>query len=125
MIGLVVVGGGLPVVAKCQRIHGVGEEGAGALAGLLQRGRDVERVGVTVDGAVDRAGRAPGDGVLMLDADGLAAGVAGSGALRPGLGLRDQRARLGEDVAGRGCSGRHGHVVLGLGAMSAHAMSSA
>ena len=45
VVGLVVVGGGFAVVAESQPAHGVGEESTGALARLLQRGWDVERVG--------------------------------------------------------------------------------
>ena len=102
MTGLVVVGGGFAVMAERQAGHGVGEDGAGTVPGPLQRGREVETVGVSVDRAVDRAGRAPGDGVLMLHADGLAVGVAGSGALCPCLGPGDECAGLDQDFAGCG-----------------------
>ena len=51
----------------------------------------------------------------MLDADGLALGVARAGALGPGFGRGDQRARLDEEVARRGSGGGHGHDASGLG----------
>ena len=126
VIGRIVVGGGLRVVAEGQRPHGVGEDGPGAFAGALQRRRDVQGIRMAVHGAVERAGGAPRDGVLVLDADGLAVGVARGGALGPGLGAGDQRARLDEEVARGGSGGGHGHgLPPGSGAESARAMSRA
>ena len=124
VIGFVVVGRGFRVVAEGQRPHRVGEDGPGLVASPLQGRRDLQGIRMAVHGAVDRAGGAPRDGVLVLDADGLAPGVARAGALRPGLGPGDQRAGLDQEVAGGG-SGGHGHDASGSGAESARAMSTA
>ena len=107
---------------SCESPHGVGEDLPGAVPGLLQRRRDVQGIRMMVHGAVEGAGGAPRDGVLVLDADGLAVGVARSGALRPGLGPGDESAGLDEEVAGGRRGGGHDWLASGPGAAPARAM---
>ena len=117
VVGRVVVGVARREAPFRESGDGAVEDLAGALAGLLQGGRNGGGAGVAVHGAVERAGGAEGDRVPGAYGDGAAVGVAGVGALGPALGARDEGAGLGEDVEGgrRGVGHGHDSWVWGAG----------